>query len=149
MRMLLIFVVLLVSFTAMAEHRLIMPINTAHVGSSDYEFNNDNPGIGYEYKDDSMVYNVTYLDKNSYGENSLYLSASKETKLSYNTVASFGLVTANGYEAVSDSGLLVSAISSLRYKSVRVVTSWPTSAIACPAGDKCADFVNVQWVQKF
>lgn len=137
----------LLTFSVAAETRLIVPLATTHIGGGD--FNNENYGIGGEYKDmNDYVFCALYLANNSYSERSLYLSASKEFDFKHHS-ASAGLAVANGYEAISDSGILVTPVFSLTYESFRIATSFPAAQIFCPPGEDCGDFVNLQYVHEF
>lgn len=139
----LIIVLSLISFTVSAETRLIIPLATTHIGGGD--FDNSNPGIGIEYKqDNNYVFSATYLKENSYSEPSLYLAISKEFGM-----FAAGFAVANGYEKVSDSGVLVVPVFGVQYKSFRIVTTFPAAQIFCPPNQDCGDFVNLQYVHSF
>ena len=140
-----IIILSLLAFTVNAETRLIIPFSTTHIGSGD--FNNHNPGLGIEYKSD-LVYSAMYLKHNSYNESSLYLTVSKEHNIN-DFSYSYGLTVANGYEAVNESGLLLTPVISVTYKNIRIATSFPAGQLFCPEGVECADFVNVQYVYGF
>ena len=141
----LIILISLLSFTVNAETRLIVPLATTHIGPG--EFNNENYGLGIEYKAD-FLYSATYLANNSYGERSVYLAISKE--IDYKAVTfSGGLSLATGYEAIIDSGLLVTPLFAVQYGDFRLVTSFPAAQVFCPTDLECADLLNLQWVRKF
>ena len=141
----LIILISLLSFTVNAETRLIVPLATTHIDPG--EFNNENYGLGIEYKAD-FLYSATYLANNSYGERSIYLAVSKELKVNDFTLSA-GLALASGYEAIIDSGLLVTPLFAVQYGDFRLVTSFPAANIFCPSGLECADLVNLQHVHEF
>lgn len=147
MKLIVLLMIFLYTGSVDAESRLIIPLATTHIGGGD--FDNTNPGIGFEYrKNNNYVYSATYLDQNSYSERSLYLAVSREFK--YKAVdLSAGVAAASGYEQVTDSGILVVPVFSLSYKSFRIVTTWPSAQVFCPPDQDCGDFVNLQYVYSF
>jgi len=143
----LIIILSLITFSVSAETRLIIPFATTHIGSDNDKFNNQNYGLGIEYKGD-YLYSATYLANNSYFERSLYLSVAKEFNFKHVSLSA-GLALASGYEEISDSGILIVPVWGVQYENIRIVTTFPVSVIACPPDSLCADFVNVQAVIGF
>lgn len=111
------------------------------------DINNENYGIGFEASHNGYLYTAAVLE-NSFNETSLYLGFSKESRLTTNLYYTYGLTVANGYSILNDSGYLVSPNISLRYKFIRISTTYPLAQLTCPT-DGCADVVNLQFVMPF
>lgn len=160
----LIIILSLITFSVSSETRLVIPLATTHIGSG--EFNNQNYGLGIEYKGD-YLYSATYLRKNSYSNPSIFLAASKEFEIFKNITKkqaffSAGAAVASGYDEIHDSGYIATTLFAVTYKNIRIVTSYPFSELFCVEENnmqkmgkektvisECADFVNVQYIHKF
>lgn len=149
----LIIILSLMAFSVSAETRILIPLYTDHIGHNTYEdaegavkgFNEKNHGLGIEQTYENYSFGVTYLANNSYGNRSVYLSAVRETKIKDFTLSA-GFALASGYDLISDTGLIISPLFAVQYGNIRIVTSYPGSALTHPDDQPAADFVNVQFV---
>ncbi len=136
------------SFSANADNIVISTFSIHSEKSyAGTEYNNTNPGIGYEVViDDKEDYVAgAYVLKNSFNNTSLALGVNKKVFTSKGFDASLGLIAATGYEPIEmiPGGIMVSPIAAVQYKNFRLATSAPFGSMA-----GIADFVNLQLVFK-
>lgn len=143
-------IILLSITSASAETRLLIPLYTDHIQTKDKrDYNEKNYGVGIEFALDQLTISAMYLDKNSFYNRSIYASISKEFEVIKNIAVSYGIAGASGYENLSDNGVIMFPVFSIKYKSFRIVTSFPSSTLFHPADLAPADFINFQYVYTF
>lgn len=120
----------------------------APVQTNNTSLNDNNYGIGIELVDDGVFYSLILINSNSYKKTSAFVGVSKEIKISANIYYSYGVTVANGYSDLNGSSYLVSPNMTLRYKNIRVLTTYPAAAILCKKNE-CADIINLQYVMPF
>lgn len=100
--------------------------------------NSQNLGVGLEYTQD-LTYGA-YVYDNSYGDTSYMVSVSKQHKY-----WGFGFAAANNYgqKGIWRNGILVGPEFTLKYKNIRVKTSYPFGSIF-----HVTDVFNLQFVFK-
>ena len=116
------------------KFNVVIPFYTAHVNYDDVDRNNNNPGIGFEYKtDDSLIMGFTYLKRDSHGNKNGYFNVSYEFKNGFGV----GGVFAPNYEVP-----LLAPFWSYRYKYIRIVSTLPFNAVL----GGVTDVLNVKFV---
>lgn len=118
-----------------------IPPSTVQNGQ-EYKFNNDNYGIGLEYKEEVSPMELTlgaYTFNNSYENQSVAVSVAKQWEY-----GGFGMMFATGYENTLQEtfgGFAIVPEITLRYKNVRIQTSYPFGKMI-----QSYDVVNLQFV---
>lgn len=140
---------------AQSQTSLIVPLATKHVNVPYYypELQEQNRGIGIEYQSGKYLYSLMYLKNNSFNKPSFYATISRTLQLDKNWTLAAGITVATGYHIVFedssknvDRPVVAGPTLSIKYKSIRLVTSYPFGSLSHVDH---ADFFNLQYVQEF
>ena len=138
MKYLIMTYVLIFSFDAMSQVSLVVPIATTHIKYSDFDYNNDNRGIGVEYvHDNKHIIGALYLNRDSFNNENLYFYYGRKLQLEKELSFSFSGFFATSYDASTFAPLI-----SFSYHYLRIVTTYPFGKLV----DNGADIINVQLV---
>lgn len=140
----LILILLFWCIDSWAEVNVIVPIATAHIthdgncdGECNDDYNNENYGLGLSYITGKNEFGAVYINKDSHENENIYFYYGRNYKISRDLTASVSLMLPTGYEA-----LAVVPVWSLKYKMIRVSTTYPVGKVI----EQPADVVNVQLV---
>ena len=123
---------------AHAEVSLILPVATAHISHKDRDdYNNENYGLGLSYEIGNNEIGAIYVNKDSNENENIYFYYGRNYKLTRDLTASISLMLPTGYES-----LAVAPVWSLKYKMVKVSTTYPVGKII----NQPSDVVNIQLV---
>ena len=118
---------------------LLVPLYTKHIQygtSKDYVEGFDNTSIGLNWSFDHADVGSAWVSKNSYGKSSVYGYALGYLNSSGIKVGAGAYIAVGGYNIP----LLISPVLALRYKYVRVTTTYPLGKLS----DAGFDLLNVQ-----
>lgn len=156
-----LYLLMIIAMLSACQKRLIIPLVTDHISKSDYYIDNDgqkhdinenNPGIGFEFLKKNIAYTALYLPNNSYRERALFLTASYEHEARKNLYLSAGAGGATGYELISGKKITPVPLIAIRYKFLKLVTSYPFSALfsdLSPPNDEPSDFASLLFYWEF
>lgn len=142
-----------------AELRVVLPVYTKHTNYfhaedwngieysekwEDFRISDKVYGIAIEYKSDNMIYGIGRLTKNSESLPSNFLYTGLETtgKIQYGVA----LVYATGYAHITEDGVIIYPTFSIKYKWLRVTTSYPFGKVFYKDEAFQTDFINLQLV---
>ena len=141
-----------------AKYNLIIPLATKHTNIPDYypKLQEHNRGLGIETVTNKLIYNLVYLKNNSYNKASFYTTISHKIQLTKNLLGSIGAMAATGAvtinkdtNKITDKTLLLLPIFSIRYKYLRIVTTYPFGKLSTLTGEDHTDFFNLQYITEF
>lgn len=101
-----------------SEYNLVVPFATAHVDYGDHAFNNNNYGLGLEYKN----IGVMYIDKDSYSNKNYFLYYDYKIAWYKGLSVSVSNTLAFNYDK---NDITYIPVMSYQYQYFRVSTSFP------------------------
>ena len=126
---------------AISQVSLTIPVATTHIEYSDFDYNNENRGLGVEYvHDNKHIIGALYLNRDSFNNENVYFYYGRKLHLEKELSFSF-----SGFFATSYNANTFSPLVSFSYHYLRIVTTYPFGNLV----DDGADMVNLQLVIPF